>query len=170
AHGSGPESAGGQDRPVGGIDAAAAKRQPGSAPAARAGSERQQAPGGEGRRGQGAARGPAAAPARGPLMSAPVKQIDFKVMGREFRVGCTENEERQRLEAVAYVDRRMLEMRDKSKVIGLERIAIMTALSIASELLHTKVPGGVDVAEFKRRIHSMQASIDNAMAEQEKLF
>jgi hypothetical protein len=32
------------------------------------------------------------------------------------------------------------------------------------------VPGGVDVAEFKRRILSMQASIDNAIAEQEKLF
>ena len=103
-------------------------------------------------------------------MAAAVKQIDFKVMGREFRVACPDNEERQLLEAVAYVDRRMLEMRDKSKVIGLERIAIMTALSIASELLHTKVPGGVDVAEFKRRINSMQVSIDNAIAEQEKLF
>ena len=103
-------------------------------------------------------------------MAGAVKQIDFKVMGREVRVACPEAEERQLLEAVAYVDRRMLEMRDKSKVIGIERIAIMTALSIASELLHTKVPGGVDVAEFKRRILSMQASIDNAIAEQERLF
>jgi len=103
-------------------------------------------------------------------MAGAVKQIDFKVMGREFRVACPENEERELLDAVAYVDRRMLEMRDKSKVIGIERIAIMTALAIAAELLHTKVPGGVDVAEFKRRILSMQASIDNAVAEQEKLF
>ena len=103
-------------------------------------------------------------------MADAVKQIDFKVMGREFRVACPENEERQLLEAVAYVDRRMLEIRDKSKVIGLERIAIMTALSIASELLHTKVPGGVDVAEFKRRINSMQASIESAIADQDSLF
>lgn len=99
-----------------------------------------------------------------------VKQIDFKVMGREFRVACPENEERELLEAVAYVDRRMLEMRDTSKVLGIERIAIMTALAIASELLHTKVTDGVDVAEFKRRMISMQASIDSAIAEQEKLF
>ena len=103
-------------------------------------------------------------------MTGAVKQIDFKVMGREFRVACPENAERQLLEAVAYVDRRMAEMRDKSKVIGVERIAIMTALSIASELLNTKVTGGVDVAEFKRRINSMQASIDNAIAEQDSLF
>jgi len=103
-------------------------------------------------------------------MTAATKQIDFKVMGREFRVACPENEERQLLEAVAYVDRRMVEMRDKSKVIGLERIAIMTALAIASELLHTKIPGAFDVAEFKRRMNSMQVTIDTAMAEQEKLF
>lgn len=103
-------------------------------------------------------------------MAGAVKQIDFKVMGREFRVACPENEERELLEAVAYVDKRMVEMRDKSKVIGLERIAIMTALAIANDYLHTKVPGGFDVAEFRRRIQSMQASIDASMAEQEKLF
>ncbi len=103
-------------------------------------------------------------------MAGAVKQIDFKVMGREFRVACPEDEERELLEAVAYVDKRMVEMRDKSKVIGLERIAIMTALAIANDYLHTKVPGGFDVAEFRRRIQSMQASIDASMAEQEKLF
>ena len=103
-------------------------------------------------------------------MAGAVKQIDFKVMGREFRVACPENEERELLEAVAYVDKRMVEMRDKSKVIGLERIAIMTALAIANDYLHTKVPGGFDVAEFRRRIQSMQASIDDSMAEQEKIF
>ena len=103
-------------------------------------------------------------------MAAAVKQIDFKLMGREFRVACPENEERELLEAIAYVDRRMIEMRDKSKVIGVERIAIMTALAIANDYLHAKVPGGVDVAEFRRRINSMQASIETALAEQEKLF
>ena len=103
-------------------------------------------------------------------MAAAVKQIDFKVMGREFRVACPENEERELLEAVAYVDKRMVEMRDKSKVIGLERIAIMAALAIANDYLHTKAPGGFDVAEFRRRIQSMQANIEAAMADQEKLF
>jgi len=103
-------------------------------------------------------------------MAAAAKQLDFKIMGREFRVACPDNEERQLLDAVAYVDRKMVEMRDKSKVIGLERIAIMTALAIANEFLTTKVPGGVDVAEFRRRMNSMQATLDAAMAEQEKLF
>ena len=103
-------------------------------------------------------------------MSAPVKQIDFKIMGREFRVACPENEERQLMEAVAYVDRKMTEMRDKSKSVGIERIAIMTALAIANDYLHAKVPGEFDVADFKRRMNAMHTSIEAAMAEQEKLF
>lgn len=103
-------------------------------------------------------------------MTAALKQIDFKIMGREFRVACPENEERQLLDAVGYVDRKMIEMRDKSKVIGIERIAIMTALAIASELLTTKVSGGFDVGEFRRRMNLMQATIDQAMTDQEKLF
>ena len=103
-------------------------------------------------------------------MSAPVKQIDFKVMGREFRVACPENEERDLLEAIAYVDRRMIEMRDRSKVIGIERIAIMTALAIANDYLHAKVPGEYDVSDFKRRMNSMQAMLDEVLVPQERLL
>lgn len=105
------------------------------------------------------------------MMAAAVKQVDFRIMGREFRVSLPETEERQLLEAVSFVERKMIDMRDKSKVIGLERIAIMTALAIASEFLHVRAPGGgVDLSEFRRRINSMQLAIDAAMVEQEKLF
>ena len=104
-------------------------------------------------------------------MADAIKQVDFRIMGREFRVSLPENEERQLLDAISYVERRMIDMRDKSKVIGIERIAIMTALAIASEFLHAKAPGGgVDLGEFRRRINSMQSTIDAAMIEQEKLF
>lgn len=104
------------------------------------------------------------------MMADAIKQVDFRIMGREFRVSLPEQEERQLLDAVSYVERKMIDMRDKSKVIGVERIAIMAALAIASEFLHTKVPGGVDLGEFRRRINLMQSTIDAAMVEQEKLF
>ena len=41
------------------------------------------------------------------MMAAAVKQVDFKIMGREFRVTLPDHEERQLLETVAYVERRM---------------------------------------------------------------
>jgi len=104
------------------------------------------------------------------MMATAQRQLEIRIMGREFRVACPENEERQLMEAVGYVDRKMTEMRDKSKSVGIERIAIMTALAIANEFLTTKVPGGFDVAEIRRRLHSMQSAIDEATADQEKLF
>ena len=74
------------------------------------------------------------------------------------------------LEAVDYLNAKMQEIRDRGKIIGLERVAIMAALNIAHEFLSMKVGGSFDIAETKRRIHRMETAIDQAMAEQSKLF
>ena len=103
-------------------------------------------------------------------MSAEPKGLQINVMGREFRVACPDNEQKGLLEAVDYLNRKMNEIRDNGKVIGLERIAIMAALNIAHELLSTKVGGGFDIAEVKRRINHMETVLDQAMRDQSKLF
>lgn len=102
-------------------------------------------------------------------MSADPKGLQINVMGREFRVACPEDEQNGLLEAVDYLNKKMNEIRDNGKVIGLERIAIMAALNIAHELLATKV-GGFDIAELKRRMESMKTMLDQAMHDQSKLF
>ena len=102
-------------------------------------------------------------------MNADPKGLQINVMGREFRVACPENEQKGLLEAVDYLNRKMTEIRDHGKVIGLERIAIMAALNIAHELLTTRV-GGFDLAELKRRINQMETVLDRAMVDQSKLF
>jgi cell division protein ZapA len=51
-----------------------------------------------------------------------------------------------------------------------ERIAIMAALNIAHEFLTTKVGGGFDIAEIKRRMAGMETVLDRAMSEQNELF
>jgi len=98
-----------------------------------------------------------------------VKGLDVSIMGREFRVACPEDEQDELLSAVSYLDRKMREIRDSGKVIGVERIAIMAALNIAHELLTTRT-GGFDIGDFKRRIGSMQEQLDQALEDQEKLF
>ena len=98
------------------------------------------------------------------------RSLQITIMGREFRVACPEEEQAGLLEAVDYLNRKMLEIRDGGKVIGLERIAIMAALNIAHELLTTKVGGGFDMGEIKRRMNRMEAVIDQAISEQAKLF
>jgi len=103
-------------------------------------------------------------------VSADAKGLQISVMGREFRVACPENEQKGLLEAVDYLNKKMDEIRDHGKVVGLERIAIMAALNIAHELLSTKIGGGFDIAEVKRRMNHMETILDQAMFDQSKLF
>ena len=103
-------------------------------------------------------------------MSADPKGLQINIMGREFRVACPENEQDGLLQAVEYLNKKMHEIRDHGKVVGLERIAIMAALNIAHELLSIKVGGGFDIAEVKRRMTSMETILDQALFDQSKLF
>lgn len=95
--------------------------------------------------------------------------IDVSILGREFTVSCTDDERQSLLDAVAYLDSKMREIRDSGKVLNVERIAIMTALNLSHELLNTK-SGDVDIGDYKRRINAMQSQIDEALAAQSKLL
>jgi cell division protein ZapA len=98
------------------------------------------------------------------------KTINVTIMGREFCVACPDDEREELLQSVSYLDKKMREIRDSGKVIGSERVAIMAALNITHELLTTRIRGGFDMGEFKRRIDRMQELLDTAMPEQDKLF
>ena len=115
-------------------------------------------------------------------MSAPrTITLDITILGREFKVACKERERDELLEAVALLDKRMREIRDAGKVTGTDRIAVMTALNFAHELLRerraprtadasTATESPIDDDSARRRIQSMQSAIDQALAGQDKLF
>jgi len=96
--------------------------------------------------------------------------LDVSIMGREYRVACKPEEKQELLDAVAYVDKQMRMIRDTGKQNNAERVAVMTALNIAHDLLKIRVSGSVDLGGLKRRIQDMQSTIDAALAEQERLF
>jgi cell division protein ZapA len=96
--------------------------------------------------------------------------LDIKLLGKDYRVACPPEERESLQAAVELLDERMGEMATKSKSTG-ERLAVMTALNLAHELLSQKNPGaGVDRYDLKRRISAMEARLDEALALQEKLF
>ena len=103
-------------------------------------------------------------------MANTTKTLEIKILDRELRIACPEEERGELLDAVAYLDKRMREIRDAGKIASVERIALMAALNITHELLGMKVGRGIDLADFRRRMGSMQAAIDEALAEQESLF
>jgi cell division protein ZapA len=99
-----------------------------------------------------------------------IKTLDIKILDRDLRVACPEDERAELLDAVAYLDKKMREIRDSGKITSVDRIAIMAALNIAHELLTMRLGGGFDLAEFKRRMNAMEVTIDDVLAEQDELF
>ncbi len=97
------------------------------------------------------------------------KPIDVSIMGREFTVSCTDEEQQGLLDAIDYLDKKMRDIRDSGKVVGTERIAIMAALNLSHEVLNTKT-GDIDIGDYKRRISAMENQIDEAIAAQSKLL
>ena len=105
--------------------------------------------------------------------------LDVTILGRVYKVGCKDSERDELAQAVQLLDRRMREIRDSGKVSGADRIAVMAALNLAHELLRERRDEGVratfrgnsiDAEAARRRIQSMHAALDQALANQEKLF
>jgi cell division protein ZapA len=97
------------------------------------------------------------------------KTVEVSLLGRTYRVACADGEREALMQAVAYLDAKMNEIRKAGKVMGAERIAVMAALNVAHELLSVKL-GGLDVGQAKRRLSALESQLDAAIAKQEKLF
>ncbi len=67
-------------------------------------------------------------------MTGSIMPVDIRVLGKEYRIACTEEERNDLLESARYLDQKMREIRDTGRVVGLDRIAVMAALNIAHEL------------------------------------
>ncbi len=64
--------------------------------------------------------------------------IAIRILDKEYNVGCPPSEREALLQAAQLLDRKMREMRDGGRVIGAERVAVITALNLAHELLQDR--------------------------------
>jgi len=104
-------------------------------------------------------------------MSTRKNTLDVIIMGRTYKVACSDEEREDLLSAVSLLDRKMNEIKVAGKVASAERIAVMAALNIANELLGSKGAGAsIDLESYRRRIKSMQATLGLALEPQEKLL
>ena len=97
------------------------------------------------------------------------KTLTISIMNKEFQVACPEGEEEALQRAARYLSEQMQEIRQSGKVVGMDRIAIMTALNMSHELLsgQTKVQTSQDYA--KLRIRALNDRLENAIADGKQL-
>lgn len=95
--------------------------------------------------------------------------IKIKILEKEYDITCPQDERTELLDSAELLNERMRSIRDSGKVIGLDRIAVMSALNLAHELVKLQNNLGVmdedKDAEVTARLRTIRDRIQNALGE-----
>jgi len=100
--------------------------------------------------------------------------LEVKLLGKDYRVACEPVEREALLAAVVFLDGRLKETGAKTKGSS-ERMAVMAALNLAHELLAAKntpadLAAALESESIQRRINSIEAKLDESLAQHQQLF
>jgi cell division protein ZapA len=102
-------------------------------------------------------------------MSEMFARVTIRILEKEYHVACPAAEQADLLASADMLNRKMREIRDSGKVVGLDRVAVMAALNLANDLLKAK---GQD-EELKNivglRIKAMRERLDTALGPAKQL-
>jgi cell division protein ZapA len=91
------------------------------------------------------------------------KPVSFTILDKEYLISCNEQEREALHRAIELLNRKMREVKSSGKVIGAERIAVMSALHIAHELLEYKQRNESYTSNVDSLIRRLQSKIDDAL-------
>jgi cell division protein ZapA len=98
-----------------------------------------------------------------------MSQIEVTILGQTYKLVCKEEEQAALMQAAAYVDEKMRAFRDATKIKSTEKIAVMTALSIAAELSSIKAPDGTlseqSLADINAKVQNLNKVLDEVLIE-----
>jgi cell division protein ZapA len=92
-------------------------------------------------------------------------KVTIRIMDKEYVVGCPEGAQTDLFASAEYLDKKMREIRDTGKLMGLERIAVMAALNMSHELLQYKAE---QKEELESRIQRLGQKIDQSLSKLDK--
>ncbi len=96
-------------------------------------------------------------------MTEAIAQVNIKILEKEYQISCPSSERAALLDSAELLNRKMREIRDTGKVIGLDRIAVMAALNMANELLHSRSRGENLEGDARLRLKAMRERVEGAL-------
>ena len=91
-----------------------------------------------------------------------VSRVSVRLLDREYQVACPSEERADLLDSAEYLDAKMREVRDGGKVIGLDRIAVISALNLANELIKLRRHGSTLDGDVGARIRTLRERVEAA--------
>lgn len=98
-----------------------------------------------------------------------VAYVTIKILEKEYHVACPSNEKADLLASAELLNRKMREIRDSGKVVGLDRVAVMAALNLANDLI--KIQGQDEELQqiVGLRIRALRERLDSALGPAKQL-
>jgi cell division protein ZapA len=98
-----------------------------------------------------------------------VSRVSVRILEKDYHVACPAEERAALLDSAEYLNRKMREIRDSGKVVGLDRIAVMAALNIAHDLLESRGQDEGVETDIAVRLKAMRERVESALARGQKL-
>lgn len=95
--------------------------------------------------------------------------INISILDKDYKVACPPGEQSALLESARFLDLRMREVRDSGKIVGSERIAVITALNMANDLLRTSNLDKEIGAELPPRLKDLESRISRVLEQARQL-
>ena len=102
-------------------------------------------------------------------MSDSIARVTIRILEKEYHVACPIDEKPDLLASAELLNRKMREIRDSGKVVGLDRVAVMAALNLANDYLKTKSEGEELQNIVGARIRAMRERLDEALGPAKQL-
>ena len=102
-------------------------------------------------------------------MSGEVSRVSIRILEKEYHVACPPEHRHALLDSADLLNRRMREIRDSGKVVGLDRIAVMAALNITNELLTAKGRDENLESGVAERLRLLRERVESALASGQQL-
>ena len=98
-----------------------------------------------------------------------VTRISVRLLDREYQVACPVDERSDLLDSAEYLDSKMREVRDTGKVVGLDRIAVISALNLANELIKLRRNGSSVDADLGAKLQRLRERVESALEKGQQL-
>jgi cell division protein ZapA len=92
-----------------------------------------------------------------------------EVLGKKFQVKCPEDDVTALHDAAAYLQEKMDEIRSTTHLLSIDRIAVIAALNITSELLALQQEKLSSADKLNDRLRELQTKMDNMLAQNAQL-
>lgn len=86
--------------------------------------------------------------------------VSVRILEREFTVGVEPEARDQLMAAAHFLDARMREVRGNNRSAALDRVAVLTALNLAAELLQGRQQNGSQDHAVSRALGEMNLKLD----------